>query len=64
MEKNPVEEGMRKSKELGGSARRCYLATKICLEIEGCILGGSCLGSLGADLAPPEHSRVELTTFT
>jgi hypothetical protein len=39
MEKNLVEESMRKSKEMGGSARRCHVARKICLKIKGCILG-------------------------
>ena len=53
MEKNLGEEGLRNSKELGGSARRCYVARKICLEIEGCIFRGSL----------PKYSRVELTTF-
>lgn len=58
MENNVVEEGMRKSKELGGSAGRCHAARRICLEIKGCIFGGFLFGFPGSRLGPPEHSRV------
>jgi hypothetical protein len=39
MKKSLVEEGIQKSKDLGGSARQCHVARKICLESEGCIFG-------------------------
>jgi hypothetical protein len=35
-EKSLVEEGIRKSKELGGSAKRCHVTRKVYYEIEGC----------------------------
>lgn len=56
IEKSLVE-GMRKCKDLGGHARQCHIA-RICLErLNGVFMGeergrGSCLGSLGGDLAP------------
>jgi hypothetical protein len=55
MEKSLVEEGIRKSKYLGGDARQCHIARRICLErLKNIFLRvrGSCLGSLGADLVP------------
>jgi len=58
-----LEEGIRMSKELGGSARQCHVARIICLEIEGCIFGGALFGLPRSRLGPPQHYRVELTTF-
>lgn len=54
IEKSLVEEDIRQSKDLGGSARQCYIARKIWFKrLKDIFLEGSCLGSLGADLAPP-----------
>ncbi len=53
IEKSLVEEGIRKSKDLGGSVRQCHIARRICLKrLKNIFLERSCLGSLEADLAP------------
>jgi len=48
-----VEEGTRKSKDLGGSVRQCHVTRRICLErLKDVFLEGSYLGSLGVELVP------------